>query len=157
MVVLSFYFLVSLAELVIDLKAKKTAKLNMQLAKMMNRGEQAIQKIRIKTEYKQAEPRVRQRLKEGKQKMDIKSSDLPTEDKITDLTDGRTPSSSANTDFQIESNQHTPQNKQIKIHKKFPDLGNLIIAKNTPLTSKLLLDASTIPLVHNNNTPIHGI
>ena len=60
MVVLSFYFLVSLAELVIDLKAKKTAKLNMQLAKMMNRGEQAIQKIRTKTEYKQAEPRVRQ-------------------------------------------------------------------------------------------------
>ena len=116
-VVLAFYFLVSLAELVIDLKAKKTPKLNMQLAKMMNRGEQAIQKIRTKTEYKQA--RVRKRLKEDKQKTDI--NNLPTEDKMTDLTDDRTPSSSADIDFQIESNQHTPQNRQIKIDRKLPD------------------------------------
>lgn len=54
------------AELVVDLKAKKTPKLNMQLAKMMDRGEQAIQKIRTKTECKPAEARVRQKIEESK-------------------------------------------------------------------------------------------
>ena len=61
-----------LAELVIDLKAKKTFKLNMVLAKMMDREEQAIQKMRTKTKYKQIEARVRQRLKEIKEETDIK-------------------------------------------------------------------------------------
>ena len=144
-----------LAELVIDLKAKETPKLNMQLAKMMDRGEKAIQKIRTKAEYKHAEARARQRLKESKRETDIKSNDSPT----NNLTDDRTPSSmtsSADVDFHIESNQCTPQVRQIKIYRKLFDLGNLSIAKNTPLTSKLLLDTSTIALVHNNSTPTHG-
>ena len=62
------------AELVVDLKAKKTPKLNKQLAKMMERGEQAIQKIRTKTEYKQAEARGGQKLEESKRETDIKTN-----------------------------------------------------------------------------------
>ena len=79
---------------------------------------------------------------------------------MCNLTNDRTPSSMpspADIDIHIESTQCTPQDRQIKIHKKLPDLGNLSIARNTPLTSKLLLDTSTIPLVHNDNTPAtHG-
>ena len=79
---------------------------------------------------------------------------------MCNLTNDRTPSSMpspADIDIHIESTQCTPQDRQIKIHKKLPDLGNLSIARNTPLTSKLLLDTFTIPLVHNNDTPAtHG-
>ena len=79
---------------------------------------------------------------------------------MCNLTNDRTPSSMpspADIDIHIESTQCTPQDRQIKIHTKLPDLGNLSIARNTPLTSKLLLDTFTIPLVHNNNTPAtHG-
>ena len=48
----------------LEFLAKKTPKLSMILAKLMDRGEQAIQKIRTKTEYRQAEARVRQRIRE---------------------------------------------------------------------------------------------
>ena len=48
----------------LEFLAKKTPMLNMILAKLMDRGEQAIQKIRTKTEYRQAEARVRQRIRE---------------------------------------------------------------------------------------------
>ena len=122
---------------------------------MMDRGEKAIQKIRTKTEYKQAEAKARQRLKESKRETDIKSNDSPT----NNLTDDRTPSSmtsSADVDFHIESNQCTPPVRQIKIYRKLLNLGNLSIAKNTPPLYKLLLGTSAIPLVHNNSTPTHA-
>ena len=142
------------AELVIDLKAKKTFKLNMVLAKMMDREEQAIQKMRTKTKYKQIEARVRQRLKEIKEETDIKPK--LSDPQLENATIDRPPSSltsSPGIDFQIENTQCTPQNNHIKIYRKLPHLGNLSIAKNIPLTSKILLESSRIPFIYNNNTP----
>ena len=77
----------------------------MVLAKLMYRGEQIIQKIRTKTEYRQAEALTRQRLKEAKRKTDIRleSSELPTEDLPRDRQ-SLSSASSSKIDFQIESN-----------------------------------------------------
>lgn len=77
----------------------------MVLAKLMYRGEQIIQKIRTKTEYRQAEALARQRLKEAKLKTDIRleSSELPTEDLPRDRQ-SLSSASSSKIDFQIESN-----------------------------------------------------
>ena len=77
----------------------------MVLAKLMYRGEQVIQKIRTKTEYRQAEALARQRLKEAKPKTDIRleSSELPTEDLPRDRQ-SLSSASSSKIDFQIESN-----------------------------------------------------
>lgn len=52
---------------------------------------------------------------------------------------------------------HSRKNK-VKIHRKLPDLGNLNLTKSSPLTSNLLLNISTIPLIQNNSTTTtHGI
>ena len=125
----------------------------------MYRGEQIIQKIRTKTEYRQAEALARQRLKEAKLKTDIRleSSELPTEDLPRDRQ-SLSSASSSKIDFQIESNHWcTPENNKIKIHRKLPDLINLNTIKNSPLTSNLLLNTSSIPLIHNNTLKTYGI
>ena len=56
---------------VINLKAKKTPKLNVVLVKLMDRGEQPIQKIRTNIEYKQVEAQVRQRILKSRIKRHI--------------------------------------------------------------------------------------
>ena len=56
---------------VINLKAKKMPKLNAVLVKLMDRGEQPIQKIRTNIEYKQVEARVRQRILKSRIKRHI--------------------------------------------------------------------------------------
>ena len=85
-------------------------------------------------------------------------SELRTEDLPPDRQ-SLPSASSSRTDFRIETHHPcTPQNNKIKTRRKLPDLGNLSITKNSPLTSNLLLNTSTIPLVQNNNTPpTHGI
>ena len=103
-----------LAELVIGLKAKKTPKLNMVLAKIMERGEQATQKIRTKTDYKQIEARVKQRLKEAKEEID--NTPKQKDSQIENSTIDRPPLIlSPGIGFQIQKKQCTLQDNRIKI------------------------------------------
>ena len=63
----------------------------MVLAKMVDRGEQAIQNVRTNTEYRQVEAQVRQRLKENETETDIKPK--LNDPRLEDLTTDGLPSS----------------------------------------------------------------
>ena len=122
-----------LAEQAIKLKANKTLWLNTILAQLLDRGEQAIRKIRTKTEYRQAEMRV------DKGRM-ITTEKLPTPK-----------ASSLNAD-----QLHTPKSS-VRSKRKFPDLANIIVEENSPFTTRQLLDTSSIPITPDVTTPIPRI
>lgn len=51
---------------------------------------------------------------------------------------------------------HTPESS-MKIKRKLPDLASIIVVENSPLTSRQLLDTSSIPITPDVNTPIPQI
>lgn len=96
----------------------------------MDRGEQAIQKIQTKTEYKEGEARVRERMTESESKSKEKTTSAVT----------------------VEQQESTLLS--VRIRQQLPDLINNTGIENPSVTSSVLLNASDIAIVQESNTPI---
>ena len=104
------------------------------LAQLLDRSEQAIQKIRTKTEYKQAELRLKQRLNESKTTECKSTSEKVAVQELNEISSIQpTPNITSCNNNQLQ----TP--KRVRIKRKLPDLANISVVQNSSLTTRQLL------------------